>query len=143
MYYIKLFTSPSFDRSDFCDVLRNKCNVRCCTTEGGIILDLQAFKELRLCDMPYWVYINRKDILSPLHTRPAFPEEYEALETKHRFKMVAYDKRDDNFTSLLEEDDFQYLAELARDYKNELSAYRENLTLYIMDNFTHEMLLTI
>lgn len=143
MNYIKFFTMPTFDNSGFCDVLKNKCNVKCCVADDGIILDLQAFSELRLCDMPHWVYINREDILSPLHTRPAFPEEYASLERKYRFQMVAYDKRENHFVSLLEDNDFQYLAELARDFKNELPVYKECLTLYIMDNLNHEILLTV
>lgn len=75
MEYIKYFTSNTFNRTDFVNMLRHKMGVNACLGRDGIFLDRDKFNECRAAEMPHWAFLNREDINSVLHTRPINPEE--------------------------------------------------------------------
>lgn len=75
----KYFTNSFFDRFNFC-LLLDRCGVKAAPVEDGIIFDSRAFKRLHCAEMPHWVYLNRADMLSVLHTRPATKREINLME---------------------------------------------------------------
>lgn len=76
--FIKYFTNPTFNKTEFVRLLRYSMNVRAAVVDDGIILDLDAFNATSKAAMPHWVFINERDINSNLHTRPASLDEFEA-----------------------------------------------------------------
>lgn len=76
--FIKYFTNPTFNKSEFVRLLRYSMNVRAAAVDDGIILDLDAFNAISKAAMPHWVFINERDINSNLHTRPASLDEFKA-----------------------------------------------------------------
>lgn len=73
--FIKLFCSPSFDTAGFVEMLTRCMNVPALETEGGVILDRDAFNAYPVKWLSRWACMNRKDINNPLRTRPAAPDE--------------------------------------------------------------------
>ena len=73
--FIKLFCNPSFNTVNFVKMLTSTVNVPAVETEGGVILDRDAFNNVPATWLPHWAYLNRKDINNPLRTRPATPDE--------------------------------------------------------------------
>lgn len=88
MEAIKYFTPEYFDRKAFADMLIYKCNVKAILTDGGIILDREAFNDIRLSYLPHWAFRNRKYINSSLHTRPATVEETAMLIAPTTYAIV-------------------------------------------------------
>jgi hypothetical protein len=74
MEIIKYFTSESFDKAGFVNLLR-KMNVSAYVVDTGIILDRDEFNNIPLGELPIWAFENREDINSIFHTRPATDEE--------------------------------------------------------------------
>ena len=114
MEFVKFFTPAYFQNEKFCQVLWNHMNVRCKPVEDGVILDREAFNMMPLGEMPTWCWMNHQDINSPLHTRPATPDEWPELNPKTRYVMgVMYD-----FTDVLpleNADGFDYMVTEAQD----------------------------
>lgn len=137
MEFIKFFTNSMFNKAEFVDMLKYKCNVRACATDDGIILDRQAFNEIKASHLPHWAYINKQYINSALHTRPASYEEYHAL-TKPRYTLVAViadgENREvqmsDNLVSM--ESQANVCAEVWR-------VVHELISMCVIDNFTGEI----
>lgn len=75
MEAIKYFVPDYFDRKAFTDMLVYQCNVKAVPTDGGVILDREAFNAIPAAHLPHWAYKNRKSINNGLHTRPATAEE--------------------------------------------------------------------
>ena len=80
--FIKYFTNPTFNKSEFVRLLRYSMNVRAAAVGDGIILDLDAFNAISKAAMPHWVFINERYINSNLHTRPASLDEFKAALNK-------------------------------------------------------------
>lgn len=88
--YIKLFTSPAFEREDFADMLC-EINVECAPVGDGVILNRVQFNQVPAARMPVWAWLNRDDILSPLHTREATMREYRDADSKWRgIELLGY-----------------------------------------------------
>lgn len=88
MEAIKYFVPEYFDRKAFTDMLVHKCNVKAVLTDGGIILDREAFNNIQMAYLPHWAYKNRKYINSGLHTRPATTEEAAMLAAPTSYAIV-------------------------------------------------------
>lgn len=75
MEAIKLFTNPMFNKEEFAEMLRGAMSVPTAVVDDGIILDREAFNATPSYMMPHWAFMNKDDIRSELHTRPATPDE--------------------------------------------------------------------
>lgn len=135
--FIKYFTNPTFDKEGFCDLLKYKCNVRCKPTEGGIILDLDAFKALRVAHMPHWVYLNRDYINSPLHTRPATASEEEELRFCWKYQL--WEVNPHRTTTLEASNGLLDLSKQGKAYRESLYRDRPNVLLVVVDMATGEV----
>jgi hypothetical protein len=71
---VKYFTSATFDNDGFSTILNN-IGIKARPVADGVILDLLAFNAIKPAILPHWVFLNRDDINSPFHTRPASLEE--------------------------------------------------------------------
>ncbi len=78
--YIKLFTTTPFHNADFAELLC-EVNVEAAPVTDGIILNHTQFTDVEAARMPVWVYLNRDDINSKLHTRPASMREFRDAES--------------------------------------------------------------
>lgn len=95
MKFVKFFTPcPGFDRGKFVSMLRLDMNIRAQAVEGGVVLDLDAFRSFPPYRMPHWAWLNRADILSPLHTRPASPDEWPELNPQRHYLLGIVVERD-------------------------------------------------
>lgn len=90
---IKYFTTPTFNREAFASLLRNTMSVPAVAVNDGILLDKDAFLNWEPARMPTWAFINRDDIRSPFHTRPATEAEVKLLDypTRYRLKFMYRD----------------------------------------------------
>lgn len=89
MEAIKLFTNPMFKKEEFAEMLRDTMNVPTAVVDGGIILDREAFNAVPRYKMPHWAFMNRDDVNSKLHTRPATPVEAAMLNQHYNYTMLA------------------------------------------------------
>lgn len=80
--YVKYFTNPTFKRTEFVDVLMYQLNVTAGAVDDGIVLDRDAFNAVPDAILPKWAKINKEDINSGLHTRPATEREIYRLTHK-------------------------------------------------------------
>lgn len=69
--YIKYNTNSLFNNEEFAEVL-NSLGVEAKAVNQGVILDREAFNQLKVSKMPHWVYMNRKFINSEYHTERSF-----------------------------------------------------------------------
>lgn len=112
MEFVKYFTSDMFKKEEFTDMIRVKMNVRAKVVEDGIILDRDAYNAVPVARMPHWAYMMKKYINSPLHTRPATPDEWPDLTPNYRYLLALLDK--DNDPCQLEgSDGLEYIKEQA------------------------------
>lgn len=88
MEAIKYFTNNIFDNKDFVNMLVRKCNIKAMPTDGGIILDREAFNAIPSGYLPHWAFINKKFINSEFHTRPATVEEAMMLTAPITYAIV-------------------------------------------------------
>lgn len=88
MEVIKLFTNPMFRKEEFAEMLRDTMNVAAAVVDDGIILDREKFNATPLYMMPHWAFMNRDDIRSKYHTRPATPEEVAMLTPNYQYTML-------------------------------------------------------
>lgn len=88
MEVIKLFTNPMFRKEEFAEMLRDTMNVATAVVDDGIILDREAFNATPLYMMPHWAFMNRDDIRSKYHTRPATAEEVAMLTPNYQYTML-------------------------------------------------------
>lgn len=79
MEAIKLFTNSMFKKEEFAAMLRDAMNVPTAIVDDGIILDREVFNATPSYLMPHWAFMNKDDIRSALHTRPATPDEVAML----------------------------------------------------------------
>lgn len=87
--FIKYFTSPTFNNRGFAEMLQLQANVMAVAVEDGVILDKSGFESVPAALMAHWAFINREDILSPLHTRPAEAWEIDLLQYSSRYQLTA------------------------------------------------------
>lgn len=85
--FVKYFTSPTFKREKFAEVLREQMNVAARAVDDGIILDRAAFDDAPAVSP--WVEMNREDIMSSLHTRAATEQEIFRLKHPERYELFA------------------------------------------------------
>lgn len=88
MEVIKLFTNPMFEKEKFAAMLRDTMNVATAVVDDGIVLDREKFNATPLYMMPHWAFMNKDDIRSELHTRPATPEEVALLTPRYNYTML-------------------------------------------------------
>ena len=137
MEFIKFFTSPMFRKQEFVDMLKYQCNVRACIADDGIILDKEAFNDIKPGCLPHWAYLNRKYINSELHTRPATYGEYHVL-TKPRYSLVAVTTEENR--EIQESDNLATMKEQANVCAHVWRAVHELTAMYVVDNFTGEIM---
>lgn len=138
MEFVKYFTSEMFEKEKFVSLLRVKMNVRARTVEDGIILDRDAYNAIPASTMPHWAYMMKKYINSPLHTRPATPDEWPALTPNYRY-MLALLYKDNDPCQLEGSDGLEYISEQADEVAN---FWRDEDSFYgvaVIDNTTGEI----
>lgn len=91
MEFIKFFTSDSFRKQEFVDMLKYRCEVRACAVRDGVILDREAFNSIKSSLLPHWAYLNKGLINSQFHTRPATQEEELALMNESHYTLYVVD----------------------------------------------------
>lgn len=137
MEFIKFFTSPMFRKQEFVDMLKYQCNVRACIADDGIILDKEAFNDIKPGCLPHWAYLNRKYINSELHTRPATYDEYHAL-TKPRYTLIAITAEENR--EIQQSDSLESMKEQAGVCAQVWRVVHELTAMYVVDNFTGEIM---
>lgn len=65
--YVKYLTNNLFNNEAFADLLNAK-GVEAKAVAGGVELDRTAFNNINNCDLPHWMYMNKKFINSEYHT---------------------------------------------------------------------------
>lgn len=113
--FIKFFTSPTFNTQDFVHVLTHLVNVPAIETDGGVILDKDAFNRIPPSWLPHWVYLNKDAINNPLRIRPAYAEELPYTGFRYQGALLLtrglyYIAGDEDPETVLKELREQYLA---------------------------------
>ena len=137
MEFIKFFTSDMFRKQEFVDMLKYKCNVRACVADDGIILDREAFNDIKVGLLPHWAYLNKKFINSQFHTRPATYGEYQAL-TKPRYTLIAITTKENR--EIQQSDNLESMKEQAGVCAQVWRAVHELTAMYVVDNHTGEIM---
>lgn len=121
MDIVKYFVGPSFNKEKFVDVLKYQLNVPSWYVLDGIILDRDALAIAPAVST--WVEMNREDIMSNLHTRPASEEEIFLIKNPDKFQLYSLG------TPIARSNSMESLRESARTIYN----------LYIVDMETGEV----
>lgn len=137
MEFVKYYTNPTFDREGFVEMLRLKMNVRAKAMEDGIILDREAFNAISPAHMPHWAYINKSNINSRLHTRPATPSEWPDLNCQYKYSLVLLSEG--SSTQLEQADGLEYIKEQA-DECAEFWRNEDIIGIAVIDNSTGEVM---
>lgn len=142
MKFVKYFVPATFDKEGFAKMLDEGMNVRNKIVDDGIILDVDAFNTISAASMPHWAWLNRQDINSPLHTRPAMPEEWPELNPKRRY-TVAIIWEDNNASPMEDANGLEYLEGVADDIALNYQDEEGFITVAVIDNNTGEIVYTV
>ena len=129
MEIVKYFTPVTFKKEAFVDILRYRMNVMAGVADDGIYLDREAFAGTS--DGPKWVELNREDIMSAFHTRPATANEVFRLLHPARYQIAYHSKGE--WLPVAESDNLESL-------KFCLDGVSNTDTLGIIDNVTHKVI---
>ena len=68
MKKVLYLTNGVFNTEEFAKLL-NKIGVYAEVTKDGVILDKEGLNAIPVYNLPHWVYMNKKYINSPYHTK--------------------------------------------------------------------------
>lgn len=135
MEYVKYFTQPPFDNKGFADTL-NRIGVRAKAVDDGVILNRQALNTIKVGSLPIWVYLNKEDINSKVHIRPATAKEIaDCISSGYQFMTMILER---GMSPIVIEanDELSYLKRQADSYRKHRAAQGDNRTIAIMDTAT-------
>ena len=81
MELVKFFTTTPFRHQEFSNLLE-RCGIETAAVVDGVILDREAFNAIPASHLPVWAWVNKADINSALHTRPATFRELRVAQTE-------------------------------------------------------------
>ena len=139
MYFVKYYTYGTFRKETFVCMLEKQLNVRAKVVEDGIILDRDAFNSWSAGELPVWAFVNRQDINSPLHTRPAKPEEWPDITPKSRYQ-IAIKWEDDGALEAGKVPGKSGALRLAQDLADSIRGEKGFISVLLIDMESHKIL---
>ena len=142
--YIKYFTPNTFRKQDFVQILKTQCNVNAIAVDDGIIFDYEALISIPCKLLPHWVWLNREDMCSKWHTRPATQEEVCQIECKrhYAYSLIAYYRQTEDTHVLFSSNNLMQMVEDAKEWLYDINATcydRVAPQVWIIDNATGEI----